>query len=147
MLFYEPLFLFLFFPVVLIAFLAVRPWARLRSAVLLAASLFFYFWSEPSFVPIVLLTCCLDFWLSKRIAANHRRATCLALGVLMNVGILVYYKYTGFAVDNLDVLLVRAGLRPWHFGQIALPIGVSFIVFEKITYLVDIARGRSQPAP
>ena len=60
---------------------------------------------------------------------------------------LVYYKYTGFAVDNLDVLLVRAGLQPWHVGQVALPVGVSFIVFEKITYLVDIARGRSRPAP
>ncbi len=67
--------------------------------------------------------------------------------MLINIGMLVYYKYTGFAVDNLDVLLVGAGLAPWHVGQIALPIGVSFIVFEKITYLVDIARGRSKPAP
>ena len=145
MLFYEPLFLLLFFPVTFIAFLAVRRRAVARVGVLLVASLFFYLWSEPLFVPVVLLTCVTDYLLARQVAAGRRWA--LPAGVLINVGMLVYYKYTGFAVDNLDVLLVGAGLAPWHVGQIALPIGVSFIVFEKITYLVDIARGRSRPAP
>ena len=143
MLFYEPLFLFLFFPVVFTAFMAVRRRAGLR--VLLLASLFFYLWSEPLFVPVVLLTCVSDYLLALLVAKGSRAA--LAAGVLINLGILVYYKYTGFAVDNLDVLLTGAGLAAWHIGQVALPIGVSFIVFEKITYLVDIARGRSRPAP
>jgi alginate O-acetyltransferase complex protein AlgI len=145
MLFYEPLFLFLFFPIVFAAFLAVRHRAGPRAAVLLAASLFFYLWSEPLFVPVVLLTCVTDYLLALQVAKGSKAA--LALGVLINIGVLVYYKYTGFAVDNLDVLLVGAGLTPWHLGQVALPIGVSFIVFEKITYLVDINRGRSRPAP
>ena len=147
MLFYEPLFLFLFFPIVLTAFLLAQRRAGLRAWVLLAASVFFYLWSEPLFVPVVLATCWAEYGLSKRINAGDRGRLWLTLGVLMNAGVLVYYKYTGFAVDNLDVLLVRAGLRPWHIGQIALPIGVSFIVFEKITYLIDIHRGRSSPAP
>ena len=145
MLFYEPLFLFLFFPVVLAAFLAVRRRAGGRAAVLIIASLFFYLWSEPLFVPVVLATCVADYRLAKLVARGSRVA--LTVGVLINVGMLFYYKYTGFTVDNLDVLLVSAGLRPWHVGQVALPVGVSFIVFEKITYLVDIARGRSRPAP
>ncbi len=145
MLFYEPLFLFLFFPLVLAAFLAVRRRAAGRGAVLLLASLFFYLWSEPLFVPVVLGTCVADYALALLVARGSRIA--LAAGVLINLSILVYYKYTGFAVDNLDVMLVAAGLRPWHIGQVALPVGVSFIVFEKITYLVDIARGRSRPAP
>ncbi len=147
MLFYEPLFLFLFLPIALASFLALRRWAGARAGVLLVASLFFYLWSEPRFVPVVLLTCVAEYALSKRIAAGRRPGWCLALGVLMNVAMLAYYKYTGFAVDNLDVLLVQAGLRPWHVGQVALPIGVSFIVFEKITYLADVYRRRSQPAP
>ena len=145
MLFYEPLFLLLFFPATFIAYLAVRHRATARVLVLLVASLFFYLWSEPLFVPVVLATCVTDYTLARRVAAGRRWA--LPLGVLINVGMLVYYKYTGFAVDNLDVLLAGAGYAPWHVGQIALPIGVSFIVFEKITYLVDIARGRSRPAP
>ncbi len=148
MLFYEPLFLFLFLPLVLSAFLAVRRHAGAGARrVLLVASLFFYLWSEPRFVPVVLATCLAEFALSRRIAAGRQPGLCLAAGVLINVGLLGVYKYTGFAVDNLDVLLVRAGLRPWHVGRVALPIGVSFIVFEKITYLVDVARGRSRPAP
>ncbi len=145
MLFYEPLFLFLFFPVTFAAYLAVRRRGTARVLVLLVASLFFYLWSEPLFVPVVLLTCVTDFLLARLVAGGRRWA--LPAGVLINLGMLVYYKYTGFAVDNLDVLLVSAGLAPWHVGQIALPIGVSFIVFEKITYLVDIARRRSKPAP
>ncbi len=145
MLFYEPLFLFAFFPIVFAAFLLARGRPRGRAGVLLAASLFFYVWSEPLFVPVVLATCVADYALARLVARGSRAA--LAAGVLINLGTLAYYKYTGFAVDNLDALLVQAGLRPWHVGQVALPIGVSFIVFEKITYLVDIARGRSQPAP
>ncbi len=145
MLFYEPLFLFLFFPAVFTAYLLVRGQPLARVLVLLVASLFFYLWSEPLFVPVVLLTCVTDYGLALLVARGRRWA--IPLGVLINIGVLVYYKYTGFAVDNLDVLLVGAGLAPWHIGQIALPIGVSFIVFEKITYLVDIGRGRSKPAP
>ena len=145
MLFYEPLFLFQFFPVVLAAFLLVRHRAGGRAAVLLTASLAFYLWSEPLFVPVVLVTCVADYTLARAVARGSRAA--LAVGVAVNLGVLGYYKYTGFAVDNLDVLLTAAGLRPWHVAQVALPVGVSFIVFEKITYLVDIARGRSRPAP
>ena len=145
MLFYEPLFLFLFFPVVFTAFLVVRRRGAARVLVLLVASLFFYLWSEPLFVPVVLLTCVTDYALARLVAAGQRWA--LPAGVIINIAMLAYYKYTGFAVDNLDVLLTSAGFAAWHVGRIALPIGVSFIVFEKITYLVDIARRRSKPAP
>jgi alginate O-acetyltransferase complex protein AlgI len=147
MLFYEPLFLFLFFPVVLAAYLTVWHRAGARGLVLLLASLFFYLWSEPLFVPVVLVTCLTDYTLALVVHRRRWGRAALALGVLINLGVLAYYKYSAFAVDNLDVLLVRAGLRPWHLAQVALPIGVSFIVFEKITYLVDIRRGRSRPAP
>ncbi len=145
MLFYEPLFLFLFFPGVLAAYLLVRRRAGGRAAVLLVASLAFYLWSEPLFVPVVLATCVADYVLALQIA--RRRPGALAAGVLLNLGLLGYYKYAGFAVGNLDVLLASVGLPPWPILRVALPIGVSFIVFEKITYLVDIARGRSRPAP
>ena len=145
MLFYEPLFLFLFFPIVLVGFLAAQRRVAARSAVLLTASVFFYLWSEPLFVPVVLASCWVEYALAKRIVVGRR--SWLVLGVLLNAAILVYYKYAGFAVDNLDLLLVSVGLPPVHIGRVALPIGVSFIVFEKITYLVDIYRGRSHPAP
>ena len=146
MLFYEPLFLFLFFPIVLAAFLAVRRRHGARAWVLLAASIFFYLWSEPLFVPVVLATCVTDLVLG-RVVARAGGGWWLALGVLINVGMLGYYKYTSFAVDNMDLMLAGMGLPALRVGAVALPIGVSFIVFEKITYLVDIRRGLSRPAP
>ncbi|MEJ1979191.1 MAG: MBOAT family O-acyltransferase [Acetobacteraceae bacterium] len=147
MLFYEPLFLFLFLPVVLVAFLAVRRRPRLRAGVLLVASLCFYLWSEPLFVPVVLATCVTDHAIACRIHRRGRSRLWLTVGILINAGMLARYKYTGFAVDNLDVLLGWLHLAPIHVGAIALPVGVSFIVFEKITYLVDVHRGISRPAP
>ncbi len=146
MLFYEPLFLFLFFPVVLAIFLAVKRWSGARAAVLLAASLIFYLWSEPLFVPVVLATCVADHAIGRRLARRPSRLW-LTLGILINLGMLAYYKYTGFAVNNLDWLLTALHAAPVHVGAIALPVGVSFIVFEKITYLMDIRRGISRPAP
>jgi alginate O-acetyltransferase complex protein AlgI len=56
MLFYEPLFLFVFFPIVFAVFLAVRRWAGPRAWTLLVASVFFYLWSQPLFVPVLLVT-------------------------------------------------------------------------------------------
>ena len=148
MLFYEPLFLLLFFPVVLAAFLAVRRHAGPRAAVLLVASLAFYLWAEPLFVPIVLLTCVLDYALGPVAARGGRSGRwAVAAGVAINLGVLGYYKYAGFALANVDAVLAPIGLAPLSLAKVALPIGVSFIVFEKITYLVDLQRGRSQPAP
>jgi alginate O-acetyltransferase complex protein AlgI len=144
MLFYEPLFLFVFLPVVFVLFWVVRPWPRGRLGVLLASSVLFYLWSEPRFVPIVLLSCVADYVIGFDV---RRRPALLGVGIALNVALLAYYKYAVFAVANFDAVLDAAGLSGWHIGAIALPIGVSFIVFEKITYLVDIRRGASQPAP
>jgi alginate O-acetyltransferase complex protein AlgI len=147
MLFYEPLFLFVFFPIVFTLFLAVRRRDGPRTWVLLVASIFFYLWSQPLFVPLVLATCVTDYVLGRVIARAGRQRLALTVGILINLSMLVYFKYADFAVDNLDVLLTAVGLPAWHIARIALPIGVSFIVFEKISYLVDIQRGRSKPAP
>jgi alginate O-acetyltransferase complex protein AlgI len=142
MLFYEPIFLFLFLPITFGLVLLTRRWAVLRLPVLLVASLVFYVWGEPAFVPVVIVSAALDYALGFPIAEGARWA--LRLGVVANLAVLVGYKYTDFILANALPLLAPSavGLIP----AIALPIGVSFIVFEKITYLVDIARGRSQPA-
>ncbi len=141
MLFYEPLFLFVFLPGVFALYLRMRRSPRARLWILLVASILFYLWGEPAFVPVVLASALLDYVLARRVARGARWA--LVLGVAANLGLLVYYKYLGFLAANLAALLGLVHAAPPH---IALPIGVSFIVFEKITYLVDIARGRSPPA-
>ncbi len=126
MLFTEPLFLFAFLPAVILAWLALR---RGRLWLLLAAGLGFYSWGEPQFVPVVLASAALDYTLGPAIAGGS--AWALRLGIAANLAVLVVYKYLGFL----------GGIAGLTLPAIALPIGVSFVVFEKITYLVDISRG------
>jgi len=151
MLFYEPLFLFVFFPTFYLAYLAGERRAALRLGLILGASILFYAWSEPLFVPVVLASALADHLFARKIdrlpSGSRGARALLAAGVLMNIGILLHYKYTRFLIENLNALLQGSPVGPLTVPHILLPIGVSFIVFEKITYLVDIYRRISRPAP
>ncbi|WP_363349057.1 MBOAT family O-acyltransferase [Methylocystis echinoides] len=184
MLFYEPLFLFVFGPAVYLLYLLLGARRGPRALLLLVASIVFYGWREPTFIFVVFASVAMDLYVARRIWAHRRRDAApavagaapahfgddgdlavleappereslfgeeaarrwLAVGVIGNLAILVYYKYTGFLALNLDALLRALTLPGLHLPSIALPIGVSFIVFEKITYLVDVYRGVTAPA-
>ena len=150
MLFYEPLFLFVFFPTFYLIYLLGERREALRQGVILGSSVLFYTWSEPLFVPVVLVSAMADHLISLRIDRLPRQArrakVLLAIGVLGNLAILVHYKYTRFLIENLNDLLSGVEIGQIPVPEIILPIGVSFIVFEKITYLVDIYRRISRPA-
>ena len=149
MLFYEPLFLFLFAPAVYLLYWLFGAGRIERLFILLLASLLFYGWSEPVFIFIVFASLALDLIVAREIGrlpiGSAMSKLWLALGVASNLLILVYYKYAGFLATNLDAVLQFFSLPGFNLWKIALPIGVSFIVFEKITYLVDIYRGVSKP--
>ncbi len=151
MLFCEPLFLFLFFPTFYLIYLVGERREGFRRAIILAASCLFYSWSQPLFVPVVLASALADHLIACQINRLRRSSLqarmLLAVGVLSNIGILVYYKYTRFLIENLNGLLHGIAISPVPVPEIILPIGVSFIVFEKITYLVDVYRQVSRPAP
>ena len=150
MLFYEPLFLFVFAPAVYLLYLLFGVRREARSLILILASVFFYGWSEPTFIFLVFGSIIIDLVVGERIHSNDRsimpRKLWLMIGVATNLLILIYFKYTGFIIANIDVLARSLTFSSINIPQIALPIGVSFIVFEKITYLVDIYRGVSIPA-
>ena len=149
MLFYEPVFLFMFAPAIYLLYLGVGARRVLRAGVLLLASVAFYAWSEPVFVFVAGASVALDLIVAQRIflSAKGTAARSLAmLGVCANIAMLVYYKYSGFLAGNLDALLAALHLGAVSIPKIALPVGVSFIVFEKITYLVDVYRGVTAPA-
>ena len=147
MLFNSPLFLFGFVPLFFtLHFLAGK---SLRNIIIILASLLFYAWGEPTFIGIVLLSAFFDWFVGNAIFHEHRKAIrqrYLSVGILANVGLLVYFKYANFFVENVNHLLASVHFNPLIFTHIALPIGVSFIVFEKITYLVDIYRHVGAPA-
>ncbi|GAC1340162.1 MAG: MBOAT family O-acyltransferase [Beijerinckiaceae bacterium] len=149
MLFYESLFLFLFFPAFLLIYLFFGKTRPARKWILLLGSFAFYGWSEPIFVWIVIASSLADQAIGLRIGLSRNlktRRAFLALGILLNVSILFYYKYTVFFIANIDWLLHVLSAPQIALPAIALPIGVSFVVFEKITYLVDVYRRLAKPA-
>ena len=136
MLFSSSTFLFYFLP----AFLALYyllPW---KNAVLLLASLLFYAWGEPRFVPLLLASSLLNYTLGY-LLARQRRRWLLAAGIGANLALLAYYKYLGFFSAIASALLQAGGGRPLALPQILLPLGISFFTFQGISYLIDVARG------
>ena len=147
MLFYEPLFITIF-PAFYALYLLIGG-VSARKWLLLVASALFYFWGEPVFVLILLVSTIFDYALSFHLnepTPLRRRQLALTAGVAGNLAILIVYKYADFLTSNLNAALSPFGAHRLPLLHLALPIGVSFVVFEKITYLVDTYRGISKPA-
>ena len=146
--FASQLFLFAFLPLVLAAF-ALAP-QRGRQPVLLLASLAFCAWAAPAAVLPLLAVAVVDHACGRVIAGDgaHRR---LALGVSLatNLGLLGVFKYSAFAVENLNALLRAAGLPDLAAPEavrLALPLGISFYTFQSLAYTVDLYYRRGEPA-
>jgi len=147
MLFNSPLFLFVFLPCLYLIYRAAR--TSWQNRILLVASLFFYSWAEPIFVFWALGSALLDWTLGEVISRSRQpnvRRAALTLGVVANVGLLSYFKYANFFWANFVTVLRHFGLQSFSLLHVALPIAISFIVFEKITYLVDLYRKDGRPA-
>ena len=148
MIFSSLMFLFIFLPAVLAAYY-VCP-TRYRNGVALAASLFFYAWGAPRFVIVLIVSSLADYMLSRELPAGKRplgaRKGVLALAVALNVGLLLYFKYANFFVVNLNGWLARFGAEGVSWTAVALPIGISFFTFQKVSYLVDVYRGTAKVA-
>ncbi len=138
-------FLFVFLPLFLLLYWTAPP--RLRNAVALGGSCFFYAWGAPEFFLVVLLSLLLDFYLVRLMALSEgrRKRRLLTLAVGQNLLILFTVKYLDFFLGNLNLLLEGLELGGIPLAKIVLPIGVSFITFQKISYVVDCHYGKARP--
>ncbi len=143
MAFNSSLFVFLFLPFVVIVNLVIPKFAS--NAFLLLSSVVFYAWGEPKFVFVILASALIDYVVAYCLVRTlpSKGRLLLAFGVAANIALLVYCKYLGFFASSLGVLIGDLGIP---FPQMVLPLGISFVVFEKITYLVDVYRGTTRPA-
>lgn len=138
MLFSSIPFLYYFLPVVLILyFLAPSP---LRNTVLLGSSLFFYAWGEPKYIILMIVSILLGYLFG--ILIEGYRGTgwskvFLILSVLSGLGLLAYFKYANFFIENYDLF---TGQKT-SLLKIALPVGISFYTFQILSYTVDVYRG------
>jgi alginate O-acetyltransferase complex protein AlgI len=147
MLFYEPLFLTVF--PAFYAFYLLATGASAKKWTLLIGSTLFYLWGEPVFVLVLYASTAIDYALSFHLddkSPARTRRLALTAGIAGNLAILIVYKYADFLAENLNLMLAPFGPHRIALLHLALPIGVSFVVFEKITYLVDTYRGVSRPA-
>lgn len=129
-------FLFVFLPAFLLCYLLL-PW---RNAVALVFSLLFFAWGEGAYVLLLLATITVNYVAGLGLASARWRKLWLVVGVAVDLLVLGYYKYFGFLVS--DVL----GLSPPPDSIPHLPIGLSFFIFQSISYLVDVYRGDSPRA-
>jgi alginate O-acetyltransferase complex protein AlgI len=153
MVFSSPLFLFLFLPVVLTLY-ALLPGIRLRNLCLLIVSLIFYAWGEVGFIFLLLGSTLVNWLLGLRVDREQdprRRKRAVTLAIVLNIGLLVFFKYAGNGImANVDAVinLARSAfhLPEIHTGEIRLPIGISFFTFHALSYVMDIYRRKSPAA-
>jgi alginate O-acetyltransferase complex protein AlgI len=145
MVFSSSLFLLYFLPAFLLLYFVVPH--KLKNYVALIASVAFYAWGAPDFIFIVIGSIIIDFYLVKAMYhANLRRKRQLAgASIVLNVGLLAYFKYANFFIENVDWMLEQFGRDPVAWIHVALPIGISFFTFQKMTYTIDVYRGIHPP--
>lgn len=140
MVFSSMVFLCGFLPLVLI-FYYLCP-GRLRNFFLLLVSLVFYAWGEPKYIAIMLFSTVFDYCNGRaieyfdRVGRPQYRKWVLVLSVVVNIGILCFFKYTDFVLENMNHL---TGSRV-ELLELALPIGISFYTFQTLSYTIDVYR-------
>ena len=152
-----------FFALVYAVFALIGDRRLLRNSFLFAVSLFFYFKTSGLSVLILLFVTCSDFFIARRIAAAKRagpKKAWLVLGVCTDLLLLCYFKYAYFFADfvhaltGLELRVTHvfgllgnglAGAELFRVDDIVLPVGISFFIFQVISYTVDVYRGDVKP--
>ncbi|MBR1456342.1 MAG: MBOAT family protein [Oscillospiraceae bacterium] len=135
MVFSSAIFLFAFLPAVFILSRLCRD-LRAQNALLAAASIVFYAFGQLRYVPLFLLSVCINYLAGRLLLSVRRRKAVLALAVVLDLGILAVFKYTDFVLENLGLLLHTSIPLP----GILLPIGISFFTFQGMSYVIDTYR-------
>jgi alginate O-acetyltransferase complex protein AlgI len=149
MLFNSYAFLFGFLPAVLAGWWGLSRWRQPRLAFLTCASWFFYAWWDWRYLPVLIGATSVDYvaghWLA-RTESEPRRRSLLVASMSTNIGILVYFKCSGFFFSSLDGVGSAVGLgAPLPTLNVLLPIGISFYTFNSMSYTIDIYRRRIEP--
>jgi len=145
----------LFFALVYPVYLLVRN-TRLRVPWLLAASYVFYGWWNRYYLVLILISTTVDYLAVAAMARSRRRAPWLAVSVVANLGLLGFFKYGDFFVTSVNAALAWAGVRHALASPAVLmpdglpyllPVGISFFVFQSMSYTIDFYRGKVGRAP
>ena len=132
-------FLFIFLPITLLLYYICKD-ITWKNVILLIASLVFYAWGEPVYILLMVISIFFNYLIGKVIEqSSHPKAT-LVFGIIINILILGYFKYSGMIVDTINSI---AGLSI-HKWELALPVGISFYTFQAMSYIIDVYRKDSK---
>ncbi len=144
MLFSSPEFILYFLPIVFVGYLLLVRWSgsAVSGAFLALASLFFYGWWKPIYLPLILASIGLNYGLTRCFLVRQDlsaqvRKFWLVGGIVFNLGLLGYFKYSWFAVETLATLVGSE----FRMTPLLLPLAISFFTFQQIAFLVDAWKG------
>ena len=146
MVFSSNIFLLYFLPLFLLCYLVCPK--RFRNYVILLFSVVFYAYGAPDFIFWLLGSTIANFFLVKLMHKTEKKSLkklYCGLAISVSLGLLVYYKYANFLIDNLNALISVFGANPIRMAKVLLPIGISFFTFQSITYVIDTYRGNNAP--
>ncbi len=131
----------LFFLIVYPGYLLLKN-TRFKLPWLLAASYVFYGWWNPLYLVLILWSTTVDYLAVVGMSRSRRRKMWLWLSIVNNLGLLGFFKYGGFVTENINSLLVSLRL-PYEISEpgYLLPVGISFYVFQSMSYTIDYYRG------
>ncbi len=149
LLFNSYIFIFVFLPLMLLAWWSCALSVRTRLGILTAASYIFYGWWDYRFVGLLLLSTVIDYHVGHRLHAatvKSRRVRWLIVSLVSNLGLLIFFKYSGFFAVSVNAVcdwLRTGGSVP--IPEIILPVGISFYTFQTMSYSIDIYRKEAEP--
>ena len=143
MIFADLIFIYIFLPLCLICYFAAQN-PNVKNVILVLFSLAFYAWGEPLWVLLLIFSAFVDYC-NGRFIGKFRGRKIAVLGLIsslvINLGILATFKYSGFIVENINAVF-RSNIPVPNF---TLPIGISFYTFQTISYTVDVYRDNVKP--
>ena len=131
-------FLFIFFPVVFSLYALIKN-KTARNIILALASIVFYAFGEPVAVIIMLISIVFNYFLGLLASKNKHDKLAVAVAVIVNIGLLVVYKYIGFFTEIINSI---TGFS-LHVITLRLPIGISFFTFQGLSYVIDVYRNKN----
>ena len=134
-------FLYYFLPLCILCYFLIP--AKFRNKVLLIFSLFFYFYGESKYIIVLIFSCFLNFYAGNLIIEYPKKKKILLItNLVINFGLLFYFKYFNFFITNINNLLNT----DFPLLHIIMPIGISFFTFQATSYVIDIYKGEIKPA-
>ena len=134
MLFYTKEFILLFFPLTLFLYYFVSKFGLCKKKILIFLSLAFYSWWNIYYLPLILFSVIVNYFLGKKIRNSYnKKKSYLSLSIIFNILILFIFKYIDFFIDNLN-FIINSNISNFN---LPFPLGISFYTFQIITYLVD----------